>query len=713
MIEDRDREFDDETPEEIARILSETHEIDLARSVLERDLEKAQRAEIDLNRAVEVLVTAHSTSRSDPWISDIYGVGTVRACRLLQAGYTDLEAIAKADADSLADIHGISRDFAKVFIEHAQELTGGKESTAEAIASATDRPRQRIEKDLGSLGASGVRPSRARQFLISQYNGQSPRLIDIDSVDTRIAYFLTRAGLETPEDVASASLEKLTDVRYIGDSNVHTIRDSAHGIISDSETKPETRASEFSPTARADRTSDGIDTDDRTAPTIDSSYDVACFGGFTPFELVQKPEIGREITGRIAEEVQSLDVDCVLYTGARTSNIDTVGMDFSTAVETTVEVISEASFDVPVGFVLGAYDAHERSIENDRTAVRGYADHPPLQTTGFPQLPDGIRYVPADGTVRIGGLSVTQNPNIAGDSTLLLTHTRLSEQDIENDAAAIISGDGIHGKYSENQLNTIAVSYDPGPSSDVIRGGYHVLTIDSTGIQTESFQRLGRVGQLECWDHTDQGRQYLHGPTECPYCENTDVSGETEPNDPLRNQDPTGTTWSSTLVASSQLELTNSDLNAYYSAHDVLRPAETSRRDIVAENTAAKEIDEDALEVGLLQGEWILSCPSDAIDRAWQRTRALVVEGEFYDARVSTKLRVTLSDSDRYYLSVAVPNYFDRNDVARVKELLRRNEIASSNAFFKPLIYSKWRITGDTKAKFGLERTTRYRDLMH
>lgn len=112
MSEDVDREFDDESPSEIASVLSDAYDLTLARSELVRELEKTRRAGIDTTRAVEVLVTAHSTPRSAPWISDIYGVGTVRACRLLGAGYSDLEAIAGADVEALATIHGISRDYA-------------------------------------------------------------------------------------------------------------------------------------------------------------------------------------------------------------------------------------------------------------------------------------------------------------------------------------------------------------------------------------------------------------------------------------------------------------------------------------------------------------------------------------------------------------------------------------------------------------------------
>lgn len=713
MIDYIDYEFDEESPQEIASVLVDAYDLNLAKSELVRELEKANRSGIEINQAVKVLLTAHSASRSDPWISDIYGVGIVRACRLLQAGYTDLEAIANANRGSLAEIHGISGDFATVFIEHAQELIGNRELTAQAVASATSRSKEQIEKDLGSLGASGVPPSQAEQFLLAHHERDPPRLTDINRVDTRVAYFLTEAEFERPEDVASASVTDLTGVRYIGDSNAETIQDSAQEIVEKSGSDSVSDPSVSSSTVQS-HNDEQVTRQSKTDAQLrqgDKSYDVACFGGLTPFELVQNPDICREIVERIADEVATLDVDCVFYTGTREAPIDTVGMDFSTAVEATVELLSEAEFEAPVGFVLGKYDAYGTSIEATGATVSEYAEHPPLQQTGFPQLPEGVQYVPTDKTVHIGDLPVTQNPNLADDTTLLLSHQRYPTQKKEYTALATISGAGIHGSYNENDLNTIAVSYDPGPSNEVVSGGYHVLTIASTGIQREVFQRLGRVGQLECWEHTTKGQQYIHGPTECPYCENADIDDETDLTDPLPNQEPTETTWASHHIASSQLALTIGDLDTYFSAYDVLRPAKTSQRDIPTDSSTEQQIDEEALEAGLLQGEWILSCDPEAVDSVWQQVKSLVAEGELYDARVSTKLRVALRDSERYYISVAVPNYFDRDDVARVRTAIRESDIDPSGVFFKPLIYSKWRITSDTKHTFSLDRTTRYRDL--
>lgn len=712
MIANLDREFDDETPDEIADILSDSYDLDLARSELKRELEKIQRGGIDINQGVKVLVTAHSTSNSAPWISNIYGVGTVRACRLFEAGYSDIEAIADADIDSLTDVQGISRDFAQVFIEHAQELAGRKESTVEAIAAATTRSKQQIRKDLGSLGASGVPPSKVERFLISYEEQGPPRLTDIGSVDTRIAYFLVQAGFETPEDIASASVTELTNVRYIGDSNVQKIQTSAQEILTNREANTQNLGGGSSHGSQNSmRSATERDDVNRTAQPVDSSYTVACFGGLSPFELVQHPDIGREIIEQIAEEVTTLGVDCVLYTGTQPGGIDTIDMDFSTAVESTVELFSEAGFDVPVGFILGAYDEYGPSIEDLDTRVNKYAAYSSYHQTGFPELPDGLQYVPPDDLVMVGKLPVTQNPRLASDGTVLLMHERRPDQDDESDVLIELSGAGIHGTYTDNCLNTIAVSFDPGLSSDVAFGGYHVLTIDAGSIQTEAFHRLGRVGQLECWDHTAQGRQYIHGPTECPYCANADVTGKTDTADPLPNQQPTETTWVSTLVASSQLELTTGDLSTYFFAHDVLRPAETSPQDNATESTAERELDTEALDAGLLQGEWVLPCSTETVDKTWQQVQKLVAEGQFYDARVSTKLRVSLSDSSKYYLSVAVPNYFDRDDVARVKKVIQNADIDFENLFFKPLIYSKWRVTSETKAAFGLDKTTRYRDL--
>lgn len=713
MIADLNHEFDDEDPDEIADTLLEAYGVNLARSKLTRELEKIQRAGIDINHGARVLVTAHSASKSGPWISDIYGVGTIRACRLSEAGYSDIETIADADIDSLTEVRGVSRDYAQVFLEHAQELTGRKKSTVETLTSGTARSENQIRKDLGSLGASGVAPSEAKRFLLSQENQNEPILTDIDSVDARIGYFLLQSGFETLEDVASASVTELTDVRYIGDSNVHKIQNSAQEILSKEKKESHTPVSN---SLQGPNNRNQLPTERHkhspVSETVQSSYTVACFGGLTSFELVQEPDVGQEIADRIAAELTILDVDCLLYTGARAGGIDMVDMDLSTAIEATVELFSETEFDVPIGFVLGAYDSYGLPIEDIDTKPKKYAAYSSYHQTGFPELPDGLQYVPPDEVVRVGGLSVTQNPNLATDKTVLLTHERHKGQHNGRDHLLELSGSGVHGAYTNNKLNTIAVSLDLWPSNDVALGGYHVLTLDSDEVQTEELHRLGRVGQLECWDHTTHGQQYIHGPTECPYCTNTDVSGKTVDTSLLPNQRPTETTWASTLVASSQLEITTEDLNAYFSDHNVLRPTETTRADITAENTAERELDGEALETGLLQGEWILPCSAETVDQAWQWAQNLIAENDLYDARVDTKLRVALTETDKYHLLIAVPNYLDRNDVSRTKTVIQNSEIDSTDLHFKPLMYSKWRITSETRAAFGLDSVTRYEDLV-
>lgn len=67
-----------------------------------------------------------------------------------------------------------------------------------------------------------------------------------------------------------------------------------------------------------------------------------------------------------------------------------------------------------------------------------------------------------------------------------------------------------------------------------------------------------------------------------------------------------------------------------------------------------------------------------------------------------------LSMYDEYILTVYTPNYFERHDVTRVRELLRDEHNVTHELYYKPDIYTAKRIDAGTADEFGLSVPARY-----
>ncbi|WP_440764418.1 helix-hairpin-helix domain-containing protein [Natronorubrum sp. DTA7] len=171
---------------------------------------------------------ADSDAIEETEICTIPGIGPHRAEKLLEGGYANVDHIADSRPSDVADATGLNIQMATVAVEGAREITGYERPTADRLASETGGEKDRFTGPLSSLAASGTPPSEAAPVLRLLYG---PSLVDIESVSGQQAYYLWEAGYQTPFDVATATVEELCDVPYIGQTTGTAIREDAQKLI--------------------------------------------------------------------------------------------------------------------------------------------------------------------------------------------------------------------------------------------------------------------------------------------------------------------------------------------------------------------------------------------------------------------------------------------------------------------------------------------------
>jgi DEAD/DEAH box helicase domain-containing protein len=111
------------------------------------------------------------------------------------------------------------------------EANRGRNAIVEQIAAQIDVAAGRIESALDTLAGYDVSPEMAKLSLLEQYGTEGPTIYDISGVGRVRGHFLFEAGYDTPESVASASVDDLTTVPYLGDRTAHKVRDAAQEHI--------------------------------------------------------------------------------------------------------------------------------------------------------------------------------------------------------------------------------------------------------------------------------------------------------------------------------------------------------------------------------------------------------------------------------------------------------------------------------------------------
>jgi hypothetical protein len=76
-----------------------------------------------------------------------------------------------------------------------------------------------------------VEPEAAEASLLERYGANGPSIYDIHGIWRVYGHFLSDAGYDTPEVIATASLDDLTAVSYLGEQTVPKVHDRAQEYI--------------------------------------------------------------------------------------------------------------------------------------------------------------------------------------------------------------------------------------------------------------------------------------------------------------------------------------------------------------------------------------------------------------------------------------------------------------------------------------------------
>lgn len=149
--------------------------------------------------------------------------------------------------------------------------------------------------------------------------------------------------------------------------------------------------------------------------------------------------------------------------------------------------------------------------------------------------------------------------------------------------------------------------------------------------------------------------------------------------------------------------------DAYMVTHDVLPWSETTEAHLPAtSSTAVRSIDQDALEQESFIGKWQVRAPPARIDALWPQLIADAEAGIIWAAKAMTETGYEELPYDEYMITVYTPNYFDTDDVWRVRAHLEETHDVTRELYYKPDIYTAKGIVSSTAAEFGLERPARY-----
>lgn len=119
-----------------------------------------------------------------------------------------------------------------------------------------------------------------------------------------------------------------------------------------------------------------------------------------------------------------------------------------------------------------------------------------------------------------------------------------------------------------------------------------------------------------------------------------------------------------------------------------------------------KLIDEIAKKMGLLSGKWLIFIQREYVDELWDKIVKLANEDKIWSAKISTLVHPWASRG-KHVFCVYTKNYLDKEDVMRVREILKEIGVESKLSY-KPDIYTLLGIYSDNKERFNLNRIARY-----
>jgi len=149
--------------------------------------------------------------------------------------------------------------------------------------------------------------------------------------------------------------------------------------------------------------------------------------------------------------------------------------------------------------------------------------------------------------------------------------------------------------------------------------------------------------------------------------------------------------------------------DAYFDRHGVIRHEETTAGDLPpAESDAVRELDKKALDAEKFIGKWQLLGSRDRIEQLWPQLVEDAAAGTLWAVKAMTQTGFEELPYEEYMIVVYTPNYFDVDDVFRVRAYLREEYDVMRDLFYKPDMYTALGIVADSAAEFGLEQPARF-----
>ena len=139
--------------------------------------------------------------------------------------------------------------------------------------------------------------------------------------------------------------------------------------------------------------------------------------------------------------------------------------------------------------------------------------------------------------------------------------------------------------------------------------------------------------------------------------------------------------------------------DGYFPEHDVTRPAATTGADLPgvdrereaslpADRETVRDVDRLALETTYLSGKWLVERPAATVDGLWEAAVEDIAAERLWDAKVTTRAgREAFGEADHAVL-MFTPNYFDRDDVDRVRRRLREAHGVTEEIRYRPDVYT-------------------------
>ncbi|WP_162354514.1 helix-hairpin-helix domain-containing protein [Natrialba swarupiae] len=196
-------------------------------------------------------------------LDDIPGIGETRAEALRTAGYDGAADVAAASACQLRQTPKISETVARCIQATAREQCGWEDTFISEIAESVDADRTEVADAYADLAAALVPPESAEKTLELHFRADVDRsVVQLDEYAIRYRHYLLQAGFDRIGDVAQASVDELTEARYIGDELAQSLKETAQEKL---DRLPETRESSSDPAADSTRGGSGQPTTNRAS----------------------------------------------------------------------------------------------------------------------------------------------------------------------------------------------------------------------------------------------------------------------------------------------------------------------------------------------------------------------------------------------------------------------------------------------------------------